>query len=136
PRFLQATGLDVRLQQCEVDQIVLRAATADAFIFPRQWRKCLARAGIIPALEGREAARQRRKVRTRWVMPVSRQLVNLASARIIPHHSLCQVAASRGWPASSERHKNAAPSETFCCGPPLCRSIAMASWYSCNACAQ
>jgi hypothetical protein len=34
PRFLQPIGIDIGLQQCELDQIVLRTATANAFVFP------------------------------------------------------------------------------------------------------
>jgi len=58
PRFLQPIGVDIGLQQCELDQIVLRAATANAFVFPRERRRRLDRAGKIPVFERREAARQ------------------------------------------------------------------------------
>ena len=67
PRFLQPIGVDIGLQQCELDQIVLRAATANAFVFPRERRKRLDRAGKILAFERRAAARQRAKVRARRV---------------------------------------------------------------------
>src|SRR5260370_40891769 len=94
PRFLWPIGVDTGLQQCELDQIVLGAATADAFVFPRDRRKRLDRAGKIPALERPEAPRQRWKVRTGRVTPISRQLLHLAAPGIEPgsvsHDSLCQ----------------------------------------------
>ena len=62
-RFLQAIGVDVGPQQGELDQIVLRTATADAFVIPGERRKRLDRAGKIAVFERREATRQRRKVR-------------------------------------------------------------------------
>jgi hypothetical protein len=38
PRFLQTIGVDIGPQQCELDQIVLRAATAYAFVLAGERR--------------------------------------------------------------------------------------------------
>jgi hypothetical protein len=63
PRFLQPIGVEISLQQGELDRIVLRATAANAFVLTRERRKHLDRAGKIPAFERREAMCQRRKVR-------------------------------------------------------------------------
>jgi hypothetical protein len=92
PRFLQPIGPDIGLQQREFDQIVLRAATANPFVLPRQRRQRFERAGKIAAFEGREAPNQRGKVRARRVTPLSGQLLYSTSTgmarRIISHDSL------------------------------------------------
>jgi hypothetical protein len=62
PSFLQPTGLDIGLQQCELDQVVLRAAAANAFVSPRERCQRLNRDGKVSAFERREAAPQRGKV--------------------------------------------------------------------------
>ena len=81
---------------------MLRAAAADAFVFPCERRKRLDRAGKIPAFERREAARQRRKIRAGRVTPISRQLLYFASAGVergvISRHSLCQDDVQIGQP--------------------------------------
>jgi hypothetical protein len=59
-------------QQRELDQVVLRAAAANAFVFPCERREHLDRRRKIPVLEGREAARQGRKVRAGRVTPLAR----------------------------------------------------------------
>jgi hypothetical protein len=46
--FLQPIGLDVGSQQGELDQVVLCAATANAFVLVRQWRQRFDRAGKSP----------------------------------------------------------------------------------------
>ena len=94
PRFLQPTGVDIGLHQGKLDQIVLCAAAANALVFAGEWRQCFNRAGRIPALECRQAARQRRKVRAGRVAPFARQFRHLASTGIecgvISHDSLHQ----------------------------------------------
>src|SRR5580700_1739784 len=72
PSFLQPAGVEIGLQQRELDQVVLRAAAANAFAFPGERGKCLDRSGKIPALERRKAARQRWKVIARGVTPLAR----------------------------------------------------------------
>src|ERR1700730_12180248 len=82
PRFLRPIGVDTGLQQCELNQIVLRAATANAFVFPYERRKRIDRAGKIPALERVKAMRQHRKVRAGRVTPISRQFLDLPSTSV------------------------------------------------------
>ena len=53
-RFLQPIGLDVGSQQGELDQVVLCAAAANAFVLARQRRQRFDRAGKIPPLERRQ----------------------------------------------------------------------------------
>ena len=55
PRLLQPIGVDIGLQQRELDQVVLRATTANAFVLPLERRKRLDRARKIPAFERHEA---------------------------------------------------------------------------------
>src|SRR5437879_536835 len=109
PRFLRPIGLDIGLQQGELDQIVLRTAAANALVFPSERRERLDRAGKISALEGREAARQRRKVGTGWVTPLSRQRLHLASTSIergiISRDSLCQDHMQIGEPVAWVRQR-------------------------------
>jgi hypothetical protein len=73
---------------------VLRAATANAFVFFCERGERLDRRGKIPVFEGREAARQGRKVRAGRVTPFARQFLHLASTEVergvIAHDSLCQ----------------------------------------------
>ena len=52
PGFLQPIGLEIGLQQRELDQIVLSAAPADPFILSHESRKGVDRAGKITPLEG------------------------------------------------------------------------------------
>jgi hypothetical protein len=82
PRFLQPIGVDIGLQQGKLDQIVLCAAPANALVFAGEWRQCFNRAGRIPALECRQAARQRGKKRAGRVAPFARQFRYLASTGI------------------------------------------------------
>ena len=48
PCFFEPIGVDIGLQQCELDQIVLRSATANAFIFPCERGERLDRAEKSP----------------------------------------------------------------------------------------
>src|SRR3954452_10408975 len=82
PRFVQPIGVDIGPQQCEFDQIVLRAATADALVFPRERRKRLDCVGKLPAFKRRETARQDGKIRARRVTPFSRQRLYLVGTGI------------------------------------------------------
>ena len=55
-RLFGSVGLKVGLQQRELDQVVLRAAAADALVFGSERGEHLGRREKIPALERREAA--------------------------------------------------------------------------------
>src|SRR6516165_3607234 len=77
-----ADWLDVGSQQGELDQVVLCAAAANAFVLTRQRRQRLDRAGKILPLERRKAARQCRKVRTRGVTPLARKFLHLPGTDI------------------------------------------------------
>ena len=62
PRLLQPAGIEAGLQQCELDQIVLRAAATNAFVLSgerRQHRDCFGKVG---ALERSKATCQRRQI--------------------------------------------------------------------------
>jgi hypothetical protein len=58
PRFAQPIGAEVGSQQSELDQVVLRAAAANAFVLPGKGAKRLDRRGKIPAFVRRKSARQ------------------------------------------------------------------------------
>jgi hypothetical protein len=107
PRFLQPIGAEIGPQQRELDQIVLRAATPDAFVFSCERAERLDRRRKIPVFDRREAARQGRKVRAGRVTPFSRQFLHLASTDIergvIAHDSLCQDDVQVGEPAARPR---------------------------------
>ena len=79
-RFLQAIGINAGTQQGEVDQVVLRAAAADALVIPGERRKRRDRARKIAVFEGREAARQRRKIRAGRVTAFTRKFLDLPGA--------------------------------------------------------
>src|SRR5215472_8235661 len=81
-RFLQPIGLDVGSQQGELDQVVLCAAAANAFVLARQRRQRLDRAREILPLERRKAARQCGKVSARGVTPLARQFLHLPGTGI------------------------------------------------------
>ena len=57
PSFLKPIGRGIGPQQAELDQVVLRAAAANALVFGGERGKRLDRRAKIPALERREAAR-------------------------------------------------------------------------------
>ena len=61
-RLLWPIGVEIGLQQRELDQVVLRAAAANAFASPRERCQRLDRDGKVSAFERREAAPQRGKV--------------------------------------------------------------------------
>ena len=82
PRLLQPVGIEIGLQQRELDQVVLRAAAADAFVFAGERGEHLDRGGKIPAFERRKSARQRGKVGARRVTPLARQFLDLAGAGV------------------------------------------------------
>ena len=104
PRFLQSIGAEIGPQQSELDQVVLRAATANALVFPYQWRKHLYRAGKISAFERRESTGQCGKIRARRVAPFSRQYLDLTSTRVelgfAAHDRLRQNDVQIGEPAA------------------------------------
>ena len=54
-RFFGSAGLKVRLQQREFDQVMLRAAAANALVFGGERGKHFYRREKIPALERRES---------------------------------------------------------------------------------
>ncbi len=93
-RFLQPVGVDAGLQQREFDQVVLRTATADAFVLPNKRAERRDHARKIAAFEGQKAARQHRELIARRVMLLPRQLRHLAGTgvehNIILHDSLGQ----------------------------------------------
>jgi hypothetical protein len=107
--FLQPIGLDVGSQQGELDQVVLCAAAANAFVLTRQRRQRRDRAGKILSLERPKAARQCGKVRARGVTPPVRQFLYLPGTGIargiISHDRLSQddveVGAVSSEPVSS-----------------------------------
>src|SRR5258708_2110972 len=109
PRLAQPIDTEVGPQQSELDQVVLRAATANAFVFPRERRKRLDRTGKIPAFERRESARQCGKVRTRRVTPFSRQCLDLASTSVeggfVAHDGLRQEDMQIGEPVAWPRQR-------------------------------
>ncbi len=86
---------------------MLRAATANAFVFPCERRERLNRRRKIPAFERDEAARQGRKVRAGRVMPVSCEHLHLARTGverdIIAHDGLCQNDVQVGEPVARSR---------------------------------
>jgi hypothetical protein len=55
PRLFGPVGLKEGFQQCEFDQVVLRAAAANALVFGGERGKHFYRREKIPALERREA---------------------------------------------------------------------------------
>jgi hypothetical protein len=55
PRLFGPVGLKEGFQQCEFDQVVLRAAAANALVFGGERGKNFDRREKIPALERREA---------------------------------------------------------------------------------
>jgi hypothetical protein len=55
-RVFGSVGLKAGLQQSELDQVVLRAAAANALVFGSERGEHLDRSEKIPALERREAA--------------------------------------------------------------------------------
>src|SRR5262249_26041396 len=59
PRLLLLIGFQAGSQQGELDQVVLRPATANALVLTRERGQCLDRRGEVLPLECREAARQR-----------------------------------------------------------------------------
>src|SRR5437016_6170589 len=81
-RFTRPIGAEIGPQQGELDQVMLRTAAANTFVLPGERRKRLDRSGKIAAFERREAARQGGKVRARRITPLSRQRLDLASARV------------------------------------------------------
>ncbi len=86
---------------------MLRAATANAFVFLCERRERLNRRRKILLFERDEAARQGRKVRAGRVMPVSRELLHLARTGVqrdvIAHDSLCQDDVQVGEPVPRSR---------------------------------
>ena len=107
PCVLQPVGLEIGLQQRELDQVVLRAAASNALAFRGKRGKHLDRRGKIPAFERREAARQHRKVGAGRVTPLARQLRHLAGTdferSVIAHHGLCQNDMHVGQPGARSR---------------------------------
>src|SRR6476661_6649322 len=77
-RLVRTLGAEASAQKREFDQVVLRAAPANAFVLARERCKRLDRSGKILAFEGREARRQRRKVEARQVTLLARQRLDLA----------------------------------------------------------
>ena len=55
PSLLQPVGLEIGLQQSELDQVVLRAAAANAFAFTGERGEGIDRRRKIPAFKCREA---------------------------------------------------------------------------------
>src|SRR5258708_24950134 len=106
-RFVLPIGAEVGPQQGELDQVVLRAAAANPFVFPGERRKRLDRAGKVPAFEGRESARHCRKIRARRVTPLARQCLYLTSPRIerglVAHDGLRQEDMQIGEPIAGPR---------------------------------
>src|ERR1041384_6341975 len=80
-RIVQPIGLDIGPHQCELDQVMLRSAAADAFVLPRQRRQRVDCGGEIAALERNEAARQRWEIRAGRVTSLARQSLHLAGPR-------------------------------------------------------
>jgi hypothetical protein len=107
PCFFQPIGTEIGPQQRELDQVVLRAATANAFVFSCERGERLDRRRKIPVFERREAARQGREVRAGRVTPFSRQFLHLASTGaergVIAHDGLCQDDVQVGEPAARPR---------------------------------
>src|SRR6266851_135107 len=84
PRLLQPARVEIGLQQGELDQVVLRAAATNAFVFPGERRKRLDRRGKIAAFECLEAVRQRRQVGAGRVTLGPSQILDLAGAAVEP----------------------------------------------------
>jgi hypothetical protein len=103
-RFLRPIGVEISLQQCELDQVVLRAAATDALVLAGERGQRLDRAQKIAAFEGPQATRQRWKVRAGRVTPLARQLLHLSGTGIqrgiIFHDNLCQSDVQIGEPAA------------------------------------
>ena len=64
PCIVQATGVEIGLEQRERHKIVLRATAANSFVFARERFERVDRGGEISLLEGDETARQGGQVRT------------------------------------------------------------------------
>jgi len=75
-RVLQPIGAEIGAQQRKLDQVMLRAATANAFVFRREWGEHLDRRGKFPVFERREAARKGRKISAGRVTALSRQFLH------------------------------------------------------------
>src|SRR6266851_2962043 len=163
-RIVRAVRAEIGLQQREHHQVELCAATADAFEFAGNRFKRVDRGREISPLESGEGVRHRRNAGAGWRTTVARELVHLPGARlqrrVIASHDLrerdvhvgkghagarkragrkvvhhAHALASRGCPASSQRHRKETASFTFPRGGPLCTSGAKASRKSRNAAA-
>ena len=151
-RIVQAPSADIGAQQRELDQIELCAATTDAFELAGNRLKHIDRGGEISPFETGEGARHRRNAGAGWITTLGRELVHLPFARlqrrVIAGHCLrerdvhvekaapargnalftksCMMrhaSASRGCPASSQRHRKETASFTFARGGPLWTSV-------------
>src|SRR5690348_10010801 len=60
--FLRPAGVEIGLQQSELDQVVLGAAAADAFVLPGERGEGVDRSGKIAAFESGQSPRQRRQI--------------------------------------------------------------------------
>src|SRR5262245_9990828 len=78
---VRPVGREAGPQQREVDQVVLRAAAADALVLARERRQRLDRRGIVATFERGEPDRQGGKVLARRVAALGRQGLDLAGPR-------------------------------------------------------
>src|SRR5260370_39619695 len=81
PGIVQATRVEIGLQQRERHEIVLRTAAANSFAFARERFERVDRGEEVSSLERDEAARQGGQVRTGWISSFARQLLHLPDAR-------------------------------------------------------
>src|SRR6516165_2704960 len=163
-RIVRAVRAEIGLQQRELHQVELCTAATDSFEFAGNRFERVDRGGEISPFESGEGARHRRNAGAGWITTVGRELVHLPDARLqlrlIAGHRLRQpdvhvgksgaargnalfakscmmrhASASRGCPASSQRHRKETASFTFARGGPLCTSGEKASLKSRNAAA-
>lgn len=94
PCLLEPTRVEACFQQCELDQIVLRAAAANALILSSERPQNCNRLSKVAMLECSKSTRQCRQVGTRRVTPLARQSTHLLGACLktclVSHHRLCQ----------------------------------------------
>src|SRR3981189_2511550 len=84
PDVVQATRVEIGLQQRKRDKIVLSTTAANSFGFARERFERVDRGGEVSLLERDETARQGGQVRTGWVSSFARQLLPMLDLRAPP----------------------------------------------------
>src|ERR1700716_4056942 len=84
PGVVQATRVEIGLQQRKRDKIVLRTTAANSFGFARERFERVDRGGKFSLSDRDKPARRGGKVRTGWESSSARQLLHLPDARVQP----------------------------------------------------